>query len=157
MPVSLVVLIPAIGFVLAMWFGRWWIVLLPPISWELFFLGFEAGWWGYGFGDGWLFAFISQMLVGVAAVGVALLLRRLRLLGAQSEAGTRSDPRAPTGQSQVMLRLDMRIALLLLLLTVALGGGFVAIWLSSPAVDPPTVPVPSDGSPLVVTSAEPGS
>jgi hypothetical protein len=72
------VLIPTIGFfVTALLLGRSWVLLLPVIGWPLFFLGLNAGWWGYGVGDFWQFALILETVIGVAAVSIGLLLHRL--------------------------------------------------------------------------------
>ena len=54
--------------------GRWYVVLLPPVAWLVYFTGLRAGWWGSGVGDGWQLALV--MMAGLsgaaAAVGVAI-------------------------------------------------------------------------------------
>ncbi|MGH9890959.1 MAG: hypothetical protein ACREA0_03030 [bacterium] len=82
-------LIPTVAFLLAALVDRWWVALLPVTSWVLFFLGLDAGWWGYGYGDGWHFALVGQSLLGVGAVVAGLLVRRFII--------RRKGPRVPTG------------------------------------------------------------
>jgi hypothetical protein len=53
--------------------GRWWAVIIPVVGLALFYVGLNAGWWGYGVGDAWQIAMAVLMGVGVvgALAGVA--------------------------------------------------------------------------------------
>lgn len=69
------VIIPTVAlFLAALLLGRRWLLLVPLSGWPLVFLGLYMGWWGYGVGDGWQFMVVLWALVGVAAVGLGLVL-----------------------------------------------------------------------------------
>ncbi len=58
-----------VGFVV----GRWRALLVPIGGLTLFYVGLNAGWWGYGVGDAWQFAMATLVVAGVvgAVAGVA--------------------------------------------------------------------------------------
>jgi hypothetical protein len=77
------VVILAASAVVAFGIGRWGAVLIPIAVIGAFYAGLNAGWWGYGVGDGWQFAMVGVMAIGVLAAGVGvgarvLLTRRAR-------------------------------------------------------------------------------
>jgi hypothetical protein len=78
-PSLLAIVIPVASFLLAAFSGRWRVLHVPVYAWLLFFLGVEAGFWSYPFGDTWLLAFLFSTAVGVAAVSLGISLRWLLL------------------------------------------------------------------------------
>ena len=53
--------------------GRAWGLILPFAVVPILYLGLGRGWWGHGLGDGWQFAmlFVLGLGVGAAAIGLA--------------------------------------------------------------------------------------
>jgi hypothetical protein len=73
---DLIILLPTLGFFLVAFIaGRAWALLLPVISWTLWFLGLRERWWGNGLGDNWHYAFAGVTLLGLAAAAAGLGLR----------------------------------------------------------------------------------
>ena len=75
---SLPYLITLASFGFGLLLGHWWLAFFPLVAWLSFFVGLDEGWWGYGYGDGWTYAFIIWTGIGIAAFLVGLLVRWLR-------------------------------------------------------------------------------
>jgi hypothetical protein len=73
---GLLLVVPPVLGVLA---RRWFVLLIPLIAWPVYFAGLNKHWWGYGTGDGWLYAAAVFSVVGIlitaAAIGLARGLR----------------------------------------------------------------------------------
>jgi hypothetical protein len=90
----MIVFLPTLGFFLvALLFGRAWVLLLPAISWPLYFLGLHKRWWGHGVGDLWQYAVVGVTLLGLAAGAAGLALRALFV--------RRGTPRRRAGQHRL--------------------------------------------------------
>ncbi len=57
--------------------GRTWSLVLPLPVVPAFYLGLDRQWWGDGLGDGWQFAFVLALALGVAATAVGVAGRAL--------------------------------------------------------------------------------
>ena len=72
MPVALTLLASGVvGFAIV----RWWAVCVPVVGLALFYAGLNAGWWGYGVGDGWQIAMAVLMCVGVVGALAGVVVR----------------------------------------------------------------------------------
>jgi hypothetical protein len=72
--VGLLILFPLIGLATRSWLT----LLLPAIGWTLFYLGLNQGWWGNGTGDGWQYAALLVMALGVLSTALAVAATRAR-------------------------------------------------------------------------------
>jgi hypothetical protein len=79
------VIIVVVCFAAGLLLNRWWAVLLPVVSWPLYFLGLHQSWWGSGVGDAWQYAPALVTLTSAAAVAAGVGVRRLA-------AGSRAKP-----------------------------------------------------------------
>lgn len=85
-------LIMLIGlFLTGLLIDRWWLLLFPVALQTLSILGVSIGWWGYGLSEDWQYGSISSALIGVSAVALGLVVRRVL-------NQVRRRPRQPPGQ-----------------------------------------------------------
>lgn len=75
-------------FLIALVLGRLWLLLLPVIGWPVYFVGLDAGWWGYGVGESGFYVLIFAIPLGVADVGAGLMLRWLIVSAVRSRRRT---------------------------------------------------------------------
>lgn len=65
---TLLIAFPVVGILARSWVAA----SLPLISWPLYYLGLNEGWWGYGTGDGWQFVAVGLTVLGVASTAMAV-------------------------------------------------------------------------------------
>jgi hypothetical protein len=72
MSFAITIVVPVAAFIAALLVGRWWILFLPVVVWLGVFLSiyFEGS-----AGDFWPLAMLAQMLIGLAAGGLGMVLR----------------------------------------------------------------------------------
>ena len=70
--VAIVIASPLIAFAV----GRWWTLVLPIAALVILYTGLNAGWWGHGVGDGWQFAMLLFVGLGVLAAALGVWARR---------------------------------------------------------------------------------
>jgi hypothetical protein len=53
-----------------------WALVVPLLAIPAVYLGLDQGWWGAGLGDGWQFAMLTLLALGLALAGAGIAARR---------------------------------------------------------------------------------